>query len=237
MCIGGVNFTLHFLAWRGLRLRDYWRDPECRTFLTVVLASGTLCAVTLLATHTLESTTAVRQGFFQAVSVMTTTGFTTTDFSLWPGALPVILILTTFIGGSAGSTSGGMKVVRWLLMWKQGGREIQRLVHPSAVLPVKLGTKPVDFSIIDAVWGFFAFYVVSFGVLMVAMMSTGVDQVTAFSAVATAINNTGPGLGEVATTFSTISTEGKWIAILAMLLGRLEIYPLLVLITPAFWRR
>jgi trk system potassium uptake protein TrkH len=237
MCIGGINFTLHFLAWRGLRLRNYWSDPECRAFLIVVFTSGVLCAATLMIRQIADPLTSLRQGMFQAVSVMTTTGFTTTDFSLWPGALPVILILTAFIGGSAGSTSGGMKVVRWLLMWKQGTREIVRLVHPSAILPVKLGNKPVEWRIIDAVWGFFAIYVVSFGVLMVAMMATGVDQVTAFSAIAATINNLGPGLGEVATTFSTVSDPGKWIAILAMLLGRLEIYPLLVLITPAFWRR
>ena len=237
MFIGGINFTLHFLAWRGLRFGNYFRDPEWRAYATIISLSGVLCALTLLVLHDLGASDAVRQGLFQAVSVMTTTGFTTVDFSLWPGALPVVLMLTGFIGGSAGSTSGGMKVVRWLLMWKQGTREIQRLVHPNAVLPVKLGNKAVDIRIIDAVWGFFAIYVVTFGVLMIAFMATGVDQVTAFSAIATTINNVGPGLGEVATTFSTISDTGKWIAILAMLLGRLEIYPLLVLITPAFWRR
>jgi len=237
MYIGGINFTLHFLAWRGLRLRNYFRDPECRAFSTVLLILIVVCVVTLLIIHRLEPTAAIRQGAFQAVAAMTTTGYTTTNFSMWPGALPLILILATFIGGSAGSTAGGMKVVRWLLMWKQGTREIQRLVHPNAIMPVKLGAKPVDIRIVDAVWGFFAIYVVTFGMLMVAFMTTGVDQVTAFSAIAATLNNLGPGLGEVHVNFTTITIGGKWIAIVAMLLGRLEIYPLLVLITPAFWRR
>jgi trk system potassium uptake protein TrkH len=143
----------------------------------------------------------------------------------------------TFIGGCAGSAAGGMKVIRWMLMSKQGSREMQRLVHPSAILPVKLGDKAVDWSIVNAVWGFFAVYVVCFGLLMVALMATGEHQITAFSAIAACMNNTGPGLGAVANNFNGITEPGKWICILAMLLGRLEIYPLLVLVTPTFWRR
>jgi trk system potassium uptake protein TrkH len=148
-----------------------------------------------------------------------------------------MIMLTTFIGGCAGSTSGGMKVIRWLLMWKQGQREVVQLVHPSAELPVKIGQKPINLRVIDAVWGFFAVYVVSFGVLMVALMAVGEDQITAFSAIASCINNTGPALGKVASNFTTIGDAGKWVCIIAMLLGRLEIFPLLVLVSPTFWRR
>jgi trk system potassium uptake protein TrkH len=151
--------------------------------------------------------------------------------------LPVILILITFAGGCAGSAASGMKVIRWILMWKQGAREINRLVHPSGVFPVKIGGRPVPWRVIDAVWGFFAIYVACFAVLMVLLIATGEDQITAFSAIATCINNTGPGLGAVAANFTSISAPGKWICVLAMLLGRLEIYPLIVLVTPAFWRR
>ncbi len=237
MYLGGINFALHFLAWRGLRLIDYFRDPEFRLYTSILVVVSTLCVATLMFSHVAEGFTAVRYGVLQAVSMMTSTGYTTANFSQWPGALPLILILTTFIGGCAGSTAGGMKVIRWLLMWRQATREIVRLVHPSALLPVKLGDKPVQLRIIDAVWGFFAIYVVSFAVLMVALMATGVDQVTAFSAIAICINNVGPGLGRVTSNFIGISDAGKWIAILAMLLGRLEIYPLLVLVTPTFWRR
>ena len=237
MFLGGVNFSLHFLAWRRWRLRDYLHDPECRAYTVILLAVSILCIAVLIATRTDAPGMAIRHGLLQVVSMMTSTGFVTTDFSLWPSALPVILILITFIGGCAGSTASGMKVIRWLLMWKQGSREIARLVHPSALLPVKLGEKAVEWRIIDAVWGFFAIYVVCFGVLMVAFMATGEDQVTAFSAIASCINNTGPALGKVAANFTSVSGSGKWLCILAMLLGRLEIYPLLILVSPAFWRR
>jgi trk system potassium uptake protein TrkH len=171
------------------------------------------------------------------VSIATTTGYTTDNFSYWPGALPVLLILASFVGGSAGSTAGGIKVIRWLLIYKQGQREIARLVHPSAEIPVKLGQKAVPHRVVDAVWGFFSIYIVVFALMMLVMMSTGLDQVTAFSAVAATLNNLGPGLGDVATGFVTLSATAKWVAVVGMLLGRLEIFTLLVLITPMFWRR
>ena len=175
-------------------------------------------------------------GVFQAVSIATTTGFTTANYATWPVFLPVALIFASFIGGSAGSTAGGIKVIRCLLIYKQGVREITRLVHPSAEIPVKLGNKAVGFRVVDAVWGFFSVYIVVFVVLMLAMMATGLDQVTAFSAIAATLNNLGPGLGEVATGFMTLSDPAKWVAVAGMLLGRLEIFTLLVLITPTFWR-
>jgi trk system potassium uptake protein TrkH len=178
----------------------------------------------------------VIDGIFQAVSIGTTTGFTTANYAAWPGALPVLLIFASFIGGCAGSTAGGIKVMRWLLIAKQGMREISRLIHPSAEIPVKIGNKAVPFRVVDAVWGFFSVYVVVFAVMLILMMATGLDQVTAFSAVAASLNNLGPGLGEVAAGFMTVSDVAKWIAVVGMLLGRLEIFTLLVLVTPTFWR-
>ncbi|MDX1509697.1 MAG: potassium transporter TrkG, partial [Woeseiaceae bacterium] len=175
-------------------------------------------------------------GIFQAVSIATTTGFTTENFSAWPAAIPVVLVFASFIGGSAGSTAGGIKVIRWLLIYKQGMREIVRLVHPSAEIPVKLGNKAVGHRVVDAVWGFFSIYIIVFGGMMILMMSTGLDQVTAFSAVAATLNNLGPGLGDVSAGFMTLSDQAKWVAVAGMLLGRLEIFTLLVLITPTFWR-
>ena len=130
-----------------------------------------------------------------------------------------------------------MKVVRWLLIYKQGVRELFRLVHPSAETPVKLGAKPVPDRVIEAVWGFFSVYVVLFGVMMLVLMWTGLDQITAFSAVAATLNNLGPGLGEVSSSFASVNDVAKWVSVVAMLLGRLEIFTLLVLCTPAFWRR
>jgi trk system potassium uptake protein TrkH len=175
-------------------------------------------------------------GLFQSVSIATTTGFTTTNFSVWPGALPVVLLFASFVGSCAGSTGGGMKVIRALLLYRQGIREVRRLVHPSAEMPVKLGRKAVPQRVVDAVWGFFAVYVVLFVLMMIVLLATGMDQVTAFSAIAASLNNLGPGLGEVATGFGSVNPLGKWVCILAMLLGRLEIFTLLVLVSRTFWR-
>ena len=198
MFIGSVNFSLHFLAWRHRHLMHYFRDPEFKAFVWLLVVSTLLYTGVLWSSHMIaDPGKALRVSLFQAVSMQTSSGFVTDNFSHWPGALPVIVMLSTFIGGCAGSTSGGMKVVRWLLMWKQGQREVTQLVHPSAELPVKLGRKPIDKRVIDAVWGFFAVYVASFGVLMVMLIAMGEDQVTAFSAIAACMNNVGTGLGEV----------------------------------------
>jgi len=204
MFIGGVNFSLHFLAWRHRRVMSYLRDPEFGAFVRILIVSIALYTLTLWLTgYAHDPARAFRLALFQAVSMQTTSGFVIDDFTHWPGALPVILVLSAFIGGCAGSTSGGMKIVRWLLIIKQGQREVNQLVHPSAELPVKLGNKPMDIRVIDAVWGFFAVYVIAFGILMVALLATGEDQVTAFSAVAACMTNTGTGLGAVSSIFST----------------------------------
>jgi trk system potassium uptake protein TrkH len=238
MFLGGVNFSLHFLAWRQRRIRDYLRDPEFRAYCLILVLSVALYATVLWFSRSFDDPAhALRLSVFHAVSMQTSSGFFTDDFSHWPGALPVILMLSTFIGGCAGSTSGGMKVVRWLLIWKQGQREVVQLVHPSAEVPVKLGFKPIDPRVIDAVWGFFALYILSFSVLMVLLIAIGEDQITAFSAIAACMNNTGTGLGKVAANFRTLTEPGRWICVVAMLLGRLEVFPLLVLLSPTFWRR
>jgi trk system potassium uptake protein len=238
MFIGAVNFSLHFLAWRHRRISSYFRDPEFKAYVRILLVGvGLYTLVLWLSNYVSEPGQALRLAVFHAVAMQTTSGFVTDDFTHWPGALPVILLLSAFIGGCAGSTSGGMKVVRWLLLWKQGQREVAQLVHPNAELPVKLGAKPIDTRVINAVWGFFAVYVVAFGVLMVSLLATGVDQVTAFSAIAACMTNAGTGLGDVATNFTSLSDIGKWICVMAMLLGRLEVFPLLVLVSRTFWRK
>jgi trk system potassium uptake protein TrkH len=238
MFIGAVNFSLHFLAWRHRRISSYFRDPEFNAYVRILLISIALYTLVLwLSRFVHEPGHALRLALFHAVSMQTTSGFVTDDFTHWPGALPVILILSAFIGGCAGSTSGGMKTVRWLLLWKQGQREVAQLVHPNAELPVKLGAKPIDTRVINAVWGFFAVYVVAFGILMISLLATGEDQVTAFSAIAACMTNAGTGLADVATNFTTLSDVGKWICVLAMLLGRLEVFPLLVLVSRTFWRK
>lgn len=237
MFAAGINFSLHFFAWRYVSVRHYAKDPEFRAYAFILLAVSVIVVASLQHYQSYETAgQTIINGLFQAVSIATTTGFTTANFAAWPAALPVLLIFASFIGGSAGSTAGGIKVIRCLLIYKQGMREIVRLIHPNAEIPVKLGNKAVPHRVVDAVWGFFSVYGVVFTVMMIAMMSTGVDQVTAFSTVAATLNNLGPGLGEVASGFMTLNDPAKWIAIAGMLLGRLEIFTLLVLVTPTFWR-
>lgn len=239
MFVGGMNFSLHFMAFgRGGRLSNYVLDPEFRAYFALIF--GVTIFITLYLYFAGEYSSlgaAFVKASFQTVSMQTTTGYLTADFSHWPAAVGVLLILITFFGGCAGSTTGGIKVIRWLLVYRQGVREAKLLLHPRAEYPVKLGDRPVPPRVIEAVWGFFAIYMIVFGVLMLLLMITGVDQVTAFSAIATTINNTGPGLGVVLTTFTDVPTLGKWVCSVAMLLGRLEIFTVLVLFTPAFWVR
>jgi len=237
MFAAGINFSLHFFAWRYVSIKHYSRDPEFRAYVFVLLILSAIVIFSLFwFDHYDDAGQSLINGLFQAVSIGTTTGFTTANYAAWPGALPVLLIFASFIGGSAGSTAGGIKVIRWLLIYKQGIREIARLVHPNAEIPVKLGNSAVPFRVVDAVWGFFSVYVVVFVAMLLLMMATGIDQVTAFSAVAATLNNLGPGLGDVAAGFMTLNDTAKWIAIFGMLLGRLEIFTLLVLVTPTFWR-
>ena len=167
---------------------------------------------------------------------MTTTGFTTAPFYTWPSFLPVLLILIAFIGGCAGSTAGGMKVIRVILLYRISVREIQRLIHPHAIIPVKIGGQKTSDTVISAVWGFFFLYVANFAVMTMLLTATGLDSETAYSAVGACITNLGPGLGGVGPNYAELNDPAKIILCVAMLLGRLEIYTLLVLLTPAFWR-
>lgn len=239
MLLAGMNFALHFVAWRSFSIRPYLNDAEVRMYVGLIAFVAVLASVYLYISGTYSTSIyeAVHHGIFQTVSIGTTTGFTTTSYAAWPGMLPVMLIFLSFVGGCAGSTGGGMKVIRFLLLLKQGAREIMRLVHPNAQIPVKIGNKAMSDRVINSVWSFFAAYVASFIIILLILMATGMDQVTAFSAVAACMNNLGPGLGSVASHYGDISDTAKWVLCFAMLLGRLEIFTLLVLLTPAFWRR
>ena len=238
MLVSGANFGLHFVAWRSRSFLCYWRDAEFKMYFSV------LAAVSLLTIFTLAYYQQYSEWFilatkavFQVVSIGTTTGFTSTDFASWPTVLPVLLILISFMGGCAGSTGGGMKVIRVLLLFKQGARELMRLIHPSAQFAVKLGRKPVENRVMEAVWGFLSAYIAVFVLMLVILIASGLDQVSAYSAVAAALNNLGPGLGTVAQNYADISGFSKLVLCLGMLLGRLEIFTLLVIFTPVFWRR
>lgn len=237
MLISGINFALHFLAWRFRSLKSYWQDPECRAYILILGSLFLVCSAILIHFQYYDVWTSIRYAAFQTVSIATTTGFGVTDFSAWPTVLPFLLLYASFIGACAGSTGGGMKVIRVLLLYKQGSRETKKLLHPHGVFPVKLGNKAVPDRVVEAVWGFCAVYVFAFAVLFLLLLGTGLDFVTAFSALTASINNLGPGLGDVSAHYGDLSSTVKWILSFAMLLGRLEVFTLLVLFTPMFWRR
>ncbi|MBM4218066.1 MAG: potassium transporter [Gammaproteobacteria bacterium] len=238
MFAGGVSFALHFSVMRRQDLRLYTRDTEFLAFFSLIAAIVAVASAYLWLEGEFPTLVeSLRHTAFHVISTHTGTGYTTTGFAHWPGAMPALLILLTFIGGCAGSTTGGMKVIRWLLVFRQGVAELKRLVHPSAEIPVKLAGRPVPERVIIGVAGFFAMYLVVFAVLMLMMMMLGLDQVTAWSAIASAINNVGPGLGDVAVTFRDVPEGAKWISAIAMIAGRVEIFTILLLLTPAFWER
>jgi trk system potassium uptake protein len=238
MLLGGMNFALHFLFFRRASFEPYRRDEEVRLYLALLGTGAVIATAYLLYSGVTGSfAEAMRQGIFQAVSIGTTTGYAVTEFHLWPGFLPLMLIFLSFVGGCTASTGGGMKVIRVLLLAKQGLREIQRLIHPHAHIAVKVNEKVMQNRIVEAVWGFMAAYILVFAVMVLLLMASGLDQVTAFSAVAATLNNLGPGLGEVGPNFASINDFSKWALTLSMLLGRLEIFTVLVLLSPAFWRR
>ncbi|MBI4357262.1 MAG: potassium transporter [Gammaproteobacteria bacterium] len=237
MFCGATNFSLHFLVWRQKNVALFWKNSEFRTHLLI------LCMLILLTISGLwifglfDVTYAVRHGLFQAVSIMTNTGFTSTNFSVWPSFMPLLLILSTFIGGSTGSTAGGLKVLRVMMLFKQGVREVKRLIHPYGYFSIKIGTQAASARVMEGIWGFFSAYVFLFILMLILLVADGVDQVTAFSALSVCITNTGPGLGTVAAHFGDLSDFSTWVLSVAMILGRLEIFTILVLFTPYFWRK
>ena len=238
MLISGVNFALHFVAWRSRSVMGYLRDSEFKFYISLLMTVTFIVTVYLSFSHTYDSwQTAFTDALFQSVSIGTTTGFTTAEFYNWPGFVAILLLFTSFVGGCAGSTGGGIKVIRFLLLIKQGMREILRLIHPAAQIPIRIGGQTVPYRVVDAIWGFFALYVASFIMMYLALAMTGLDLMTAYSAVAAAINNLGPGLGDVGANYANINDTAKWILCFAMILGRLEIFTLLVILSPAFWTK
>ncbi|QXO17424.1 MULTISPECIES: TrkH family potassium uptake protein [Vibrio] len=239
LLISACNFTLHYAAFStgGVHPKYYWRDPEFRAFIVIQFILFAVCFLMLLKHHSTDSLyDAFDQALFQTVSISTTAGFTTTGFADWPLFLPVLLLFSSFIGGCAGSTGGGMKVIRVFLLTLQGAREMKRLVHPRAIYHIKIGDSALPQRVVDAVWGFFSAYALVFVVCMLALIATGMDELSAFAAVAATLNNLGPGLGEVSVHFANVNDTAKWILIVSMLFGRLEIFTLLILLTPTFWR-
>ncbi|MBZ4647915.1 MAG: potassium uptake protein TrkH family [Desulfomicrobiaceae bacterium] len=237
MLASGINFALYFQAIQGRPLA-LWRDPECRCFLGIVALLTAMCTWDIWTSVYPSLLESLRYAAFQVVSIITTTGFATADFESWPPLSQTLLVLCMFFGASTGSTGGGIKTMRLILLAKQSLRELFRLIHPRSVAQIKLGGKPVPADVQASVWGFFTLYALVFVTASTLLACMGQDLATAFTAVAATLGNIGPGLGTVgpAENFAHLPTAAKWLLSLCMLLGRLEIYTVLVLLVPEFWR-
>ncbi len=240
MLIAGMNFATHFLVWRQKSFLPYAHDPEVRLFVAVVLASCVGIAFYLWRMGVYpDFLDALRYAAFNTVSIATTTGFANTDYNLWPIFAPLWMLFLSSFATSSGSTGGGIKMIRAELLYKQVYRELIRLMHPNALAPMKLGGQIVPNAIVYAVLAFMFIYIAALVSLTLILAASGLDAITAFSAVVACLNNTGPGLNLVgpATTYAVLTDFQTWVCSFAMLLGRLELFTLLVVFTPAFWRR
>ncbi len=235
--IASINFALHFLALRRATAQVYLRDPELNLFVILLLVVSALAAILLWRQQVYDNVwDSLRYATFHAVSYTTTTGFATAEVYLWPGTLPLLLLLVSALGGCAGATTGGFKVIRVYLLTKQGFRELQRLVHPRAVFPLKLGGRTLNQEVANSVWGYVSLYIVCVVVLTLIVAGIEEDLVTAVSVVFSAMNNLGPALGDAGANWGPLANSTKWLMSFAMLLGRLEIFTILVLLTPAYWK-
>jgi len=238
MFLAGVNFALHYRALRG-QVGSYFRDPEFKFYLAICVGAGLFLTFNIWKTVYPSFGHSLRAGFFQGISIITTTGFCTADFNVWPTASRILLIILMFIGGCAGSTGGGMKNVRVLIVLKQVVREMSRFMRPQAVLKVKLGGKPVEQDVVAHITAFFAIFVLIFAVVSFVMTLFTPNLETAFSSVIATLGNIGPGLAGVGATqnYSAIPPTGQAILTFCMLLGRLELYTVLIILLPAFWKK
>jgi trk system potassium uptake protein TrkH len=240
MLVAAINFATHFLAWRRLSLRAYRADPEAKVMLAVLVVGVLIIAGYLVLTGVYEDFgTALRFSAFNVVSVATTTGYANTDYGTWPIFAPLVMLFLCSFVSCSGSTGSGMKMVRAQILFKQLFRELLRTIHPRIYSPVKLNEQPVSNATVFAVLAYLFMYVTSVAVLSLLLTASGLDILTAFSAAVASLNNTGPGLGEVgpATTYAGLTDTQTWICSFAMLLGRLELFTVLVVLTPAFWKK
>ncbi len=237
MFIAGTNFALHYRLFKG-EAGPFFRDPEFRFYVCVVLISTALITLDLRP-HVSSLGDALRHASFQVVSILTTTGFVTVNFDLWPIPSKVILLFLMFIGGCAGSTGGAIKCLRFLLVAKQTFVELYRLIHPHAVVSVKLAKAAVPPEILSSIRSFFFLYIALAMAATLALTFLGVDMLTSISGVAATIGNVGPGMGVVHadSNYAGLPQAAKWVLSLCMLLGRLEIYTVLVLLVPDFWKK
>ena len=240
MLIAGINFSIHFLAWRRRTLWVYLTDPEAKAFLLAVLSAVVVIAVFLQWNGVYEEfSTAFRYALFNTVSIATTTGLVSTDYNQWPIFAPVLMLFLCCFATSAGSTGGGIKMIRALLLMKQALREFTRILHPRVINPVHVGGQVVENNVIFAILAFMLIYGASIIFFTMLLLFSGLDVISAFTAVIASINNTGPGLNQVgpASNYQGLNDFETWVCTFAMLIGRLELMSVLVLFTPAFWRK
>ena len=236
MLLSATSFSLHYYSiFHGKRLKHFY-DPELRFFFLIILGIIIIISIYYLIINNFDLSS-LRYIIFQTISIVTTSGFVTGEYSLMPGFVPFLLLVGAFIGACSGSVGGGLKAWRVLIIINQAKKEITKIIHPSAVVTTKIGKKVIDASISEKVWGFFTVYVITFIMLLMLVLSSGLDFESAFSAVGATLNNLGPGLGAVSENYGSLSTMTKITLCFAMILGRLEIFTLLVVLTPAFWRR
>lgn len=237
MVLGGMNFGLHFVAWRRATMSAYYGDPELRAYLRIMVVAAVVVTLVIWIGGTFGSLgEAFRHAVFHVVSALTTTGFATDEFAAWAGVAPLLLVLLAIVGGTSGSTASGIKVARVVMLVRQGLREVIQLVHPKGQFLVKMGGKRVSESVVLSVSGFIAIWVFCFVLVVVGMNMAGLDMESAFGATVATFANLGPGLGEVSQNFASVSTAAVWLGTVAMVFGRLEVFAVLVLFTPAFWR-
>jgi trk system potassium uptake protein TrkH len=238
MLIGGMNFALHFQLFQG-NPKAMWKDGEWRFFVVTFLVFTVLVIIDLLGTQTESMGLASRHAAFTVASIMTTTGYVTADFELWPALAQCILLICMIIGGSVGSTGGAVKCMRIMVILKQCYGELLRIIHPRAVVQIKIGRQVVAPDVMTGVWGFMSLYLLLIAISVIIVSGTGADLITSVTSVIACIGNVGPGLGNVGPVdnYYGMSNLAKWILSLDMLLGRLEIYTVLVLFIPRFYRK
>ena len=234
MLLSALSFTLHYFAIYKKRPLKYFYDPELKFFLSIM---ALIFVISLLINQFSNNNNgSIKDLLFHSVSIVTTTGFSIGDPSEWHSSIGFLFLVGAFIGACSGSVGGGVKSWRVLIMINYARINLMKMIHPNAVISLKIGSKTVEDEVATSVWGFFSIYVISFMVLLLALLMTGLDFESSFSAIGACLNNLGPGLGEVSQTYQSVTPAGKLILSFAMILGRLEIFTLLVLFTPMFWR-
>ena len=235
MLLSAFSFTLHYFAIYRRKPLKYFYDPEFRFFFSILLVLIVSFLINILSNY--ENGPSYKEIVFHSVSMITTTGFSISDTSNWPLSISFLLLIGAFIGACSGSVGGGVKSWRVMIMLNHAYSNIMKIIHPNSVISLKIGSRSVDDEVATSVWGFFSIYVISFMLLLLAVLISGLDLESAFSAVGACLNNLGPGLGVVSENYSNLGAFTKSTLALAMLLGRLEIFTLLVILTPMFWAK